>query len=231
MPPFAEHTIIDRYTPHPRRIVVDDTPPQVASASANEDVVLYRTQQRTRSTTDASDWSPCPSLISQQQQRTRQRVQFAMEHNKTYAVLHVSDYSRPEHQATWLSLGELKEMKRSSKRLIQDWKKGAENNCLRGLEAKSNEQAKMKRRQNKSDVRFAVLTEQAKQKFSIGTIDQAKIAYASLNCTEQCRMQAVAVGLKDEKEAISAIMESYEIEEASVFGYDCTGLLLLTQAA
>jgi hypothetical protein len=226
MPPFSEDTIIDRYTPHPRRIVVDDTPP--VAATTND--VVYRSPRRPISA-NSFDWSPCPApLFSRQQQTHRKRVLIALEENETYEVLHVLDYSHHEIRSTWLSLEELKESKRNSKRIIQQWKKGAEGCCLRGLEAKSSEQAKLKRRQNKSDVRFAVLSEQSKQKYATGTIDQDKIAYVSLDCTEHCRMQATKVGLRDEQEAISVIMESYEIEE-SLFGYNCTGLLLLTQAA
>jgi hypothetical protein len=205
---------------------VDETPPV---ATTTNDVVYGYPRRPT--TANNSDWSPCPApLFSQQQQTQRKRVSIALEENKTYEVLHVLDYSHHEIRSTWLSLEDLKESKRNSKRIIQQWKKGAEGCYLRGLEAKSTEQGKLQRRQNKSDVRFAVLTEQSKQKYTTGTIDQDKIANVSLDCTEHCRVQATKVGLLDEQEAISVIMESYEIEEESLFGYNCTGLLLLTQA-
>jgi hypothetical protein len=224
MPPFSEDTIVDRYTPHPRRIVVDDTPPVAATTSD----VLYRSPRRPI-TPNNSDWSPCPApLFSQQQQTQQKRVSINLEENEIHEVLHLLDYSHHEIRSTWLSLEDLKESKRNSKRVIQQWKKGAEGCYLRGLEAKSSQQAKLKRKQNKSNVRFVVMTEQSKQRYATGTIDQDKIANVSLHCTEHCRVNATKMGLRDEQEAISLILEGYETIEESHCGYNCTGLLLLT---
>eukprot|EP00980_Cylindrotheca_fusiformis_P028294 scaffold22589_cov138-Cylindrotheca_fusiformis.AAC.57 len=213
MPPFADHTLVDRYTPCPHHIGVDDTLPEPARTPG-------------RIGTD-SDWSTlCPNLFGQRALGVEKRVQFALEQSTLHDVLHVRDYSHDELRSTWFSLEELKEMKRSSKRVIQDTIRGAKGYCLRGLEGRTNEQAKWRRKQKKADVRFSVLTEQAKQKYMTGTTDQERIATVSLRCTKHCRHEAERVGLQDEKEAISVIMESCELEEGSILNYDCSGILL-----
>merc|ERR1712183_906623 len=163
-----------------------------------------------------------------QQHRLQKRVSFAVYNNRTYDVLHVGDYSYHELTSTWFTAEELRELKRKSKQDIAASERGDQNVCLRGLEVRKSTIAKRKRKQKKADHRFAVMQEQFKQK-TLGRIEPERLALASQSLSEYCRREAKNIGHQDEQAAISIIMEGYKKE--TLCGYDCTRLLLVTQAA
>jgi hypothetical protein len=211
MPPFAGDSSVLWLTAQPQRraLVQDET---------------HSLPRHLNSQTVSDDWDIGCNVYD----RLQKRVSFAMYKNKTYDVLHVKDYSYLELRSTWITAEELQEQKRESKKDIAASQSGNKDICIRGLEIRSSSEAKRKRKQKKSDHRFAVMQEQFKQK-TWGRIEPERLAQASLCISENCYRQAKIAGLQDEQEAISVIIEAYD--EGSLFGYDYSGLLLLSQAA
>lgn len=156
-----------------------------------------------------------------------------LEKNETHVVLHFTEYSELEKSLTWISMDELKQIKSDSRLIVQAWQSGVEGYYMRGLEAKQSEAYRLKRKQNKADIRFAVLTEQSKQKFATGQIiDHDRLALVSMDCSEASRIEAQKVGLADEQAAVRVVMDQCT-EEAKdeLMGYDCAGLFLLAHSA
>ena len=240
MPPFSGDSVeIYNNTSYSRRgVVVDDDhdddspPPSPTSVSQT----IYRTVRR--SLFFDRDLEPCPGIqpviIVVEESNPRKQVTFNLEQNESHEVLHAKDYSESERSLTWFSLEELKQIKSDSRMIVQAWQSGgAQRYCMRGLEGKKSEAFRLKRKRNKADIRFAVMTEQAKQKFATGgVIDHMRLAMISMDCSELSRVEAQQVGLADEKAAACDILYNCKEEaNAELMGYDCTGLFLLAQSA
>ncbi|CAJ1922293.1 unnamed protein product [Cylindrotheca closterium] len=253
MPPFSGDTVeLYNNTSYSRRGDVDDNdgdddspPPSQTSVSQT----IYRTVRRSLFFNSA-DFEPCPGvqpvIIDAEESIHRavvkKQVTFNLDNNERHEVLHAKDYSESERSLTWFSMEELKQIKSDSRLIVQAWHcaGGESGYCMRGLEGKKSEAYRLKRKRNKADIRFAVMTEQAKQKFATGgkILDHMRLAMVSMDCSELSRMEAQRVGVADEQAAVcdgSISMYKCSKQEAEanaeLRGYDCTGLFLLAQSA
>ncbi|KAL3940669.1 MAG: hypothetical protein SGBAC_004834 [Bacillariaceae sp.] len=220
MPPFSGEQI-DRYTS------IDDVTPPSPSVSQT----IFRTVRRSLF---FDDFEPCPGAQPLIEEIPRKRVTFNLDLNESHEILHARDYSAPERALTWFSIQELQQIKSDSRLIVQASLSGAQGYYTRGLEAKKNEAYRLKRKQNKADVRFAVMNEQSTQKFVSGggELDHMRIGMVSRDCSRLSQFEAQQVGKADEQAAISAVMEMCsEEEKAELMGYDCTSLFLLAQSA
>eukprot|EP00535_Pseudo-nitzschia_heimii_P009975 CAMPEP_0197177778 /NCGR_PEP_ID=MMETSP1423-20130617/3263_1 /TAXON_ID=476441 /ORGANISM="Pseudo-nitzschia heimii, Strain UNC1101" /LENGTH=236 /DNA_ID=CAMNT_0042627383 /DNA_START=107 /DNA_END=817 /DNA_ORIENTATION=- len=150
-------------------------------------------------------------------------------------ILHRHDYSTLERQRTWLTLDELKSMKRKSLRLAlalssnPDSAAAVERNddddddddrwCIRGLEGRTR-QGLRKRKRVKNAARDAVLWEQGLQrKWGVSIDDfgngESILADAYYERTECAQIEAHMVGLRDAEEAERILAVSAEAEFAS----------------
>lgn len=162
--------------------------------------------------------------------RNRKRVSFLAETHIRYTI-HRNDYSASERRRTWLTMDELRYMKKSCQRLAlelsepsggntnipatrnatalihnnNNTKEDDDDRCLRGLEGRTR-QGISKRKRVRNAARDAVLWEQGLQRkwgISIDGFSNEKIlADCYYEFTEFSQIEAHMVGLRDASEAL-----------------------------
>ena len=132
-------------------------------------------------------------------------------------VLHYNDYTYAEKQACWYNQTEWKAMRHNVKEAVRAMSTTSNKDqecddahitttttattpCTRGLENRTPKETKRKR-QKRLDVCLAVINEQERQ-WNDGIVDSDKIAFISGYFTHSCKIQARAIGVMDELEAL-----------------------------
>lgn len=162
---------------------------------------------------------PPPVDISPLVVRKTKRVSFYPEAFVRYTT-HLNNYTAEEKRRTWLTLDELRRMKKSCQRLalelseVDDQSEHGDDDddrCIRGLEGRTR-QGISKRRRVRYDAKNAVLWEQGRQRRwgeSVdGLNDDTIIADTYYEYTECAQIEAHMVGLRDASEAVSVWEES-----------------------
>jgi len=155
-------------------------------------------------------------LVVRGKTRKQRRVSFFPEAFVRYTI-HRKDYTREEKRRTWLTLDELRWMKKSCQRLALELSEtsesidendddGDDDRCLRGLEGRTR-QGISKRKRVRNDARKAVLWEQGLQRKWGVSVDRYNddtiIADTYYEYTECAQIEAHMVGLRDASEAVS----------------------------
>jgi len=204
-------------------------------------MIATRTPTFSPTTTLDFDLPPLVVRDSRKKGKTRRRVSFFPETHIKYTIHH-NDYTAAERRRTWLTMDELRWMKRSCQKLARELSEPDSNNnnnnsnsdrCIRGLEGRTR-QGLTKRKRIKNAARDAVLWEQGLQRkwgVSIDGFSNEKIlADTYYEFTEFSQIEAHMLGLRDAVEAFQ-VSSAAPAATATLEGHDSGRTTTTTSAS
>jgi hypothetical protein len=171
---------------------------------------------------DDADESSVKTVLTTESETTtstaaKHKLRFSLESNQVFPIVHISDMNLNDLRKTWYTTGEFGNIKQdmiSDIRKMLSGEEFAESNAqtARGLVYRTH-QVNLRRKQNKSMARKAVLDEQQRQLLK-GERDDEHVANAYLRVSIYCRDEAYKLGFADQesiKKELEEMRRTYRI--------------------